>query len=158
MKISFYGDSLTAGIPGASYFEILKKRLPQHTLLNYGKINDTPLSLCHRVKTKGLLHPVDMAFIFVGVNDLLIERSRLFARIRRRWAHNDDEFRQHYRMLLDTLRLCAGRLICISPLFIGEDFDSIWQQRLGKRSGLIAGLVKEFSNADYLDLRSNFMH
>jgi lysophospholipase L1-like esterase len=156
MKIAFYGDSLTTGIPGASYFAILKRRLPEHTLLNYGKINDTPFSLYRRIQAAGLLHPLDMAFIFVGVNDLLIERSWLFSRIRRRWARTDDEFRQHYEMLLDRLSAYANRMICISPLFIGEDFDSMWQQRLGRRADLIARLTVEYPHARYLDLRSAF--
>src|SRR5690554_2811517 len=41
IKIAFYGDSLTAGIPGVSYFNILRQRLPEHELLNFGQPDDT---------------------------------------------------------------------------------------------------------------------
>src|SRR5262245_22440781 len=129
MEIAFYGDSLTVGIPGASYFSILKRRLPGYRLLNYARINDTPASLYHRVTKRNLLLSVDMAFVFLGVNDLLIERSRLFSYIRRRWARTDEAFCDHYGILLDAVCACAHRVITVSPLFIGEDFDSIWQQR-----------------------------
>lgn len=156
MRIAFFGDSITVGIPGASYVRILHQRLPQHTFGNYSKINATPLSLYHHVKDA--IRPADMAFIFVGVNDLLVERSWLFSHIRRQWAHNDDEFLDHYRLLLNTVAICTQKVIAISPLFIGEDFDSLWQEHLGKRSEIIAQVTTHFPNTVYLDVRSRFMH
>ncbi|MBZ0294691.1 MAG: hypothetical protein K8L99_19150 [Anaerolineae bacterium] len=157
MKIAFYGDSLTAGIPGASYVDKIRAALPQHTILNYGKINDTPLSLYRRIRSQHLDRALDVAFIFVGVNDLLIERSWLFSRLRQHWARSDDEFCQHYNLLLETVCSFARRVICISPLFIGEDFDSDWQQCLGQRAAMIARLTTAQAPAEYLDLRSLFI-
>ena len=49
-KIAFFGDSLTEGIPGASYFQILKDRLPNENLINFGKGGDTVISLYRRVR------------------------------------------------------------------------------------------------------------
>jgi lysophospholipase L1-like esterase len=155
VRIAFFGDSITVGIPGASYVRILQQRLPQHTFRNYSKINATPLSLYHHVKNA--IRPTDMAFVFLGVNDLLIGRSWLFSHIRQQWARNDNEFLDHYRLLLDTVAPCAQQVITVSPLFIGEDFDSLWQQRLGQRGDLIAQLGAQYPNARYLDVRSTFM-
>ncbi len=45
MKIAFFGDSLTKGIPGTAYFQLLRQNLPQHELLNFGKGGDTVASL-----------------------------------------------------------------------------------------------------------------
>ena len=157
MKIAFFGDSLTEGIPGASYVKKVKQSLPQHQVLNYGKINDTPLSLYQRIRSQKLDQPVDVAFIFVGVNDLLIERSQVFSRIRQQWARTDDEFRQHYSVLLTAICGFARRVLCVSPLFIGEDFGGYWQQRLSERAEMIARLTDAQSSAEYLDLRSIFM-
>lgn len=155
MQIAFYGDSITVGIPGASYVRILKEILPQHTFRNYSKINATPLSLYYHVKDS--LLPADIAFIFLGVNDLLTERSWLYSRLRRQWAHNDAEFIDHYRRLLEIVTACTQKVITIPPLFIGEDFDDLWQQRLGERGKLIEQLTKQYPNAHYLDVRSIFM-
>ena len=47
MRIAFFGDSLTSGVPGSSYFAILRDRFPDDTLLNFGKGNDTVVSLYH---------------------------------------------------------------------------------------------------------------
>ena len=71
MNIAFIGDSLTQGIPGSSYFVILYNELPQHRLLNLGKGNDTIVSLYRRVahmRFGGT--PFDVAFLWVGVNDV----------------------------------------------------------------------------------------
>ncbi len=43
-SIAFWGDSLTEGFPGASYFEILKQQLPEDKLINYGKGGDTVIA------------------------------------------------------------------------------------------------------------------
>jgi lysophospholipase L1-like esterase len=156
MKIAFYGDSLTAGIPGAAYFDILKQQLPGYSLYNYGKINDTTLSLYRRIKARRLLHPVNLAFIVIGVNDLLLERSWLFGRIRRHWAHGDEEFRQHYETLLRVVRPYAEYVITVPPLFIGEDFDGLWQQRCNRRADIVAQLTQEYPTTHYLDIRRYF--
>jgi hypothetical protein len=45
MRIAFFGDSLTSGVPGSSYVAILRERSPDDTLVNNGKGNDTVVSL-----------------------------------------------------------------------------------------------------------------
>lgn len=47
--IAFFGDSLTEGSPGVSYFDILKDKLPNENLLNFGKGGDTVISLYKRI-------------------------------------------------------------------------------------------------------------
>ena len=49
MQIAFLGDSLTEGWPGAAYFPLLQRRLPQHELLNLGRAGDTVVDLLRRV-------------------------------------------------------------------------------------------------------------
>src|SRR5450759_2789641 len=71
MQIAFLGDSLTEGWPGAAYFPLLQKRLPRHELLNLGRAGDTVVALLRRVTHRGL-DPVDLAFIWVGVNDAVM--------------------------------------------------------------------------------------
>ena len=77
MKIAFYGDSLTAGIPGVSFFNKLQAAVPQHTLMNFGKGGDTAQSLYRRIVKRRLLEPVDLAFLWIGTNDVLDQTSLL---------------------------------------------------------------------------------
>jgi lysophospholipase L1-like esterase len=155
-RIAFYGDSLTAGIPGVSYVKLIQQVLPQHKILNFGKINDTPLSLYRRIENQRLDQPVDVAFVFVGVNDLLVSRSWLFSRIRRQWARDDAEFRHHYTLLLKKIAGFAGQAICISPVFIGENFESEPQHQLGRRCAIIQSIASDQPRTEYLDIRTVF--
>jgi hypothetical protein len=68
MIVSFSGDSLTEGVPGASYFDVLKKRLPESELINLGEGGDTVLSLYKRITHLNLEKPIDIAFLWIGTN------------------------------------------------------------------------------------------
>ena len=70
MWIGFFGDSLASGMPGSSYVALLRRRLSGYTLLHYGKGNDTVISLHRRVKAVRLDRPLDLAFLWIGVNDV----------------------------------------------------------------------------------------
>ena len=71
MRIAFFGDSLTSGIPGCSYVALLRAQFPGDVLLNYGKGNDSVVSLCRRLTRMGFDEPFDIACLWVGVNDVL---------------------------------------------------------------------------------------
>ncbi|MBL8152970.1 MAG: hypothetical protein JNM70_02200 [Anaerolineae bacterium] len=140
-----------------SYYKLLKQRLPDQTLLNCGRFNDTAISLHRRIVTHRLLHSVDCSFVWVGVNDLLVRQSPLFSRFRRWWARDNDEFRIHYRALLDLLTPHASVLITISPALLGEDPDSEANAALAELGGIIGDLTASYPNAHFLDLHTVFM-
>jgi lysophospholipase L1-like esterase len=160
MKIVFYGDSLTEGVPGASFFALLRDKLPGHTLINYGRGGDTVISLHQRIVAEGLLEPADIAFVWVGVNDVLARLNPLSpilkTMLRQPWAKNPDEFRSHYRALLDAIQPYATHIVTVSPLLIGETLSNPWNQQLGVLSAIIEELSASYANVSYLDLRSIF--
>lgn len=157
IKIAFYGDSLTDGYPGVSYYKLLKQRLPDHALLNFGRFNDTAISLHRRIVTHRLLQPVDCSFVWVGINDLLVRQSALFSRFRRWWARDNDEFRIHYRALLDLLTPHTAALITVSPALLGEDPDSDLNAALAELGGIICDLTAGYPNAQFLDFHAVFL-
>jgi lysophospholipase L1-like esterase len=161
MIIAFYGDSLTEGTTGASYIDILAREFPDHTLLNLGKGGDTVISLLNRLLNLDHPEPSDIAFLWVGVNDVLVKTSYLYA-IRRRlyrqpWSKTLDEFEHHYRSLLDLLTPATGRLLTIPPLFIGEDVDNPWNRELGEAGKMIMTLSHQYKKTEFLDLRQIFI-
>jgi lysophospholipase L1-like esterase len=160
MKIVFYGDSLTEGVPGASFFALLREKLPGHTLINYGMGGDTVISLYQRIVTQGLLEPADIAFLWVGVNDVLARLSPLSpilkALLRQPWAKDPNEFRLHYRTLLDAVRPYAPRIVTVSPLLIGEVLDNPWNRQLDVLSAIVEDLSAAYTEVSYLNLRSLF--
>jgi len=67
MRIASFGDSLTSGMPGCSYVAILREQFPDDTLLNFGKGNDTVVSLYCRISAIQVDGPLDIAFLWIGV-------------------------------------------------------------------------------------------
>ncbi|MBN1976512.1 MAG: SGNH/GDSL hydrolase family protein [Anaerolineae bacterium] len=161
MKIAFIGDSLTSGIPGSSYFAILRERLPGHTLANLGRGNDTVVSLHRRIARQRLGNAqFDLAFLWVGVNDAGGEGSWLFraanALRRQPRAKNLDQFRTYYQRVLDLLCRHARRVIAVAPLLKGEEIDNEWNRQIDVLARVIRDLAAHYERVGYLDLRPTF--
>jgi lysophospholipase L1-like esterase len=156
-RIAFFGDSLTEGFPGASYFEILKKRLPGYKLFNYGKGGDTVISLYQRIKNLKLSDPFDIAFLWVGVNDVFVNIAPSYPIIktvnRQPWSREHEEFEHYYHLTLELLCQGANRIITVPPLFMGEDIDNRWNKEIEELSGIIEKASASYENVEHLDLR-----
>ncbi len=161
LKIAFCGDSLTEGFPGTAYFDLLKQKIPQHHLYNYGKGGDTVKSLLKRLDKTALDIPFDIIFLWIGVNDVLVDVSPLYPylkRLRRQpWAKSPDEFLQDYRYLLDLLIPKTELLFTVAPLFIGEDLANPWNQELEQLSEKIKSLSQVYGGVTFINLKDSFL-
>ncbi|MBN1217850.1 MAG: SGNH/GDSL hydrolase family protein [Anaerolineae bacterium] len=161
MKIAFYGDSLTEAILGVSYINCLQVFLPGHQFINYGKGGDTVVSLYQRIVQKKLDQPVDLSFLFVGVNDVFVHLSWNFpilkAVFRQPWAKDVNEFIGYYQKTLDLLTARASHVFAVSPLIIGEDVSNKWNKRLEALCEAIRKISADYKNVDYIDLRAKFI-
>jgi lysophospholipase L1-like esterase len=161
MKIACIGNSLTQGIPGVPYFDLLRGRLPQHRWVNLGKGNDTVISLYRRLaQTSFDDAPFDLAFLWVGVNDVSQESAWWFqlANTLRRQPRSKSlaEFRAYYQKTLDILTRHALRVIAVAPLLKGEDIDSVWNRQIDVLARTIAKLTAHYEAVAYLDPRPAF--
>lgn len=111
MKIVFFGDSLTWGGYGGSYFNELKLLLQEHELINAGEGGNTVLNLLRRLDDDVLSRAPDGAFVMVGGNDA-ISYSQPATRQYYRQVQKipdgvvtPDQFSQAYRDLLTRLHL-----------------------------------------------------
>jgi len=160
MKIAFFGDSLTEGIPGVPFFDFLRERLKEHTLYNYGRGGDTVLSLYRRMERLKLSEHFDIAFLWVGTNDVLVNITPVYPVVKRlvnqQWTRSEQEFAQYYRKSMNFLREKSMRIYTVPPLFIGEDLENEWNRRLGRLSGIISELTAGYEQAAYIDLRAVF--
>lgn len=157
MKILFCGDSLTEGIPGESFLDILWERMPEHELVNFGYGGDTVESLLWRVEGLDTSKRYDAAFIWVGANDIYVKVSWLYPAAKtlkgQPWAKDNSEFEKQYRKNLDILLEMTDRVVAISPLMIGEDPHSDFNREMGELAELVYRLTAEYEGVDYLDLR-----
>ena len=159
MKIAFYGDSLTEGIAEASYLAYLRKLEPEHELINYGRGGDTVISLYRRIIRQKLDQPVDLSFLFVGVNDIFVLLSwnypLLKAIFRQPWVKDVAEFTAYYQKTLALLTARASHVFAVSPLIIGEDVSNEWNKRVEALGEAIR--QTDYQNVDYIDLRADFI-
>jgi acyl-CoA thioesterase I len=65
-----FGDSLTEGVIGASYIDMLCERLPGARIVNAGINGDTTLNLLRRVERDVVPWHPDLIVLFVGLNDV----------------------------------------------------------------------------------------
>jgi lysophospholipase L1-like esterase len=160
MRIAFFGDSLTSGVPGSSFFAILRERFPDDTLLNLGKGNDTVVSLYRRISAMQFDKPLDIAFLWIGVNDVS-QTDRWPYRafntlLAQRRARDMDEFRAYYRATLNLLCHNARRVIVAPPALKGETLENRWNRRLADLAMLIQDVTANCVRAEFLDLRTIF--
>lgn len=164
MRIALIGDSLTEGIPGSSYAARLRDRLPHDTIVNLGLRNDTVVSLYHRLQRHRFDSSFDLAFIWVGVNDVVRApwpsmswTYRLAAMlVGKPRARDAEAFHECYHALLDLVSHHAAHVVAVSPLFKGEDLTNPWNRKLDALGWLIEGITSRRASVSYLDLRAIF--
>lgn len=159
MRIGFFGDSLTEGLPGVSYVDILRERFPSDELENYGRGGDSVIGTYERIVSIDVEGPFDLAFVWTGVNDVLANISRVSPVTRtvlgEPWTRSRQEFAERYRAVLTMLSQIATRIVAVAPLFIGEDLTNEWNRELGERSRTIETLASAFEHVEFLDLRKH---
>jgi lysophospholipase L1-like esterase len=157
MRIGFLGDSLTEGLPGVPYVDILQERFPSDELVNFGRAGDSVIGTLQRVRSLRSEKPFDLAFVWTGVNDVLARISWASPTTRRLtgkpWADSRDEFIAQYRALLEALSPRTTRIVAVAPLFIGEDLSNPWNQELDVRAREMESLCADFARVEFLNLR-----
>jgi len=161
MDIIFFGDSLTEGVPGASYYNILKEKLPEHNLVNCGKGGDTVISLYRRIKKMNISKTYDIAFIWIGTNDVLVNVSNKYPLLKKilnqPCIQNIEEFRKYYLNIIETVSANAKKIFTVSPLLIGENTHNKWNEELRRLCEEIKDLSSKIKNVEYIDLRKDFI-
>ena len=156
MKIGFFGDSLTQALPGVNYVDRVRAMLPDDTIHNYGKAGDTVITVDRRIRQIKIDEPLDIAVIWIGVNEVLRDVSPLYPFYNRLMGvprtQSAEEFRAVYTELLDYLGGRATRLIAAPPVFIGEDLDNSYCRRLAKLAAIEKELIEARADADFVDL------
>jgi hypothetical protein len=156
MQIAFIGDSLTAGKPGVSYFKILQCELPQDELVNMGRGNETVPSLRKRLYRTGFPGHFDLAFLWIGVNDVTSKVNPVMRLLGFRPAKDMAEFQTCYREILDLVTRQATRVMLVPPVLKGEDLQSQWNWQMDSISRLIRRLASTYAGTGFLDLRETF--
>jgi lysophospholipase L1-like esterase len=114
------------------------------------------VSLYQRLVRLQIPQPLDLAFLWVGVNDLptkdtwLSRAANTLAGQRR--SRDLDEFREYYEATLEHLCRIGKRVIAVSPALRGEDINNRWNHQLQTVATLIKESAPQHERAEYLDL------
>ncbi|WP_404350137.1 GDSL-type esterase/lipase family protein [Sutcliffiella horikoshii] len=152
MKIACIGDSLTEGRPGVSFFNILKKKYPDIKFVNLGKAGETVKSLHTRLSKNKLDQDYDLAFLWIGVNDIY---SRLLKVQAQPITRNSEEFREFYEHVLELVMQSSKKVVLVSPALIGENINSS-NRGLLNLSMIIKEISLEHKNTTFIDLHEAF--
>jgi lysophospholipase L1-like esterase len=157
MRVVFFGDSLTVGRPGVSYFRLLQQANTGRSLVNRGKGGDSVIGLYRRLARTPDACDADMAFVWIGANDVFPQVSWTFPWVRRLlrqpWSRDRATFEAYYRRLLDLLSPRAQRVVAVAPLMLGELPENEWNRQLAALSESVRLIASEYANVEYLDLR-----
>lgn len=160
MTIAFLGDSITYGVPGVSYFDMLKFEHPKLDLINYGKGGDTVYSLYKRIKKIDLTR-CDQVVLFIGVNDLFLQTSLSMKIVKTlknvKFSRTNEEFRQRYIELVEFILKQVDTVYVIPPLLLGEDLSSDWNKRLGELIEIVNETVERFDTVKLIPVFKQYV-
>lgn len=152
MKIACIGDSLTEGRPGVSFFNLLKKEYPNIKFVNLGKAGETVKSLHTRLSKNKLDQDFDLAFLWIGVNDIY---SKLLKVQAQPITRNSEEFREYYEHVLELVLQSSKEVAVVSPALIGENINAS-NRGLLNLSIIMEDISKEHNHVKFIDLHRVF--
>jgi lysophospholipase L1-like esterase len=158
-----FGDSLTEGVIGASYVDILRDHLPAAIrVINAGINGDTTLNLLRRFKRDVIPYHPDLVVIHVGLNDLSTvygwPSSQAYYRfLKRVWiALTPALFARAYQRLIAELRQHTNAQLALCTLTtVGEQPNDPFQAYIDTYSTIIRALAEREQLA-LIDLRRAF--
>lgn len=154
MQIGLYGDSLTEGRPGVSFYNILSEQFPNDTLYNLGKPGETVISLTNRISNQKQNDVFDISFLWIGVNDIYAKLLKVKANP---IASNQEEFQERYKILLEKILNQSKKVIVVSPTIIGENINNEWNKQIYEFGTVISALSQQYENVVYLNLYKEFI-
>ncbi|WP_137790597.1 SGNH/GDSL hydrolase family protein [Bacillus sp. E(2018)] len=152
MRIGLIGDSLTEGRPGVSFYRLLQKHYPHMTFVNLGKPGESVKSLNTRL-TKKTLETFDIAFLWIGVNDVY---SKLLSVQAQPVAKDHEEFKEYYQKVLECVLSCSKIVITVTPAVVGEDLNNVSNQEIKQINSLITSIAYKHGNVSTLNLHNVF--
>jgi len=152
----FFGDSITAGKPGASYVDYT---ITSEGKKNFGLGGDTVYGLQERIKKLKFPRKNCNVVLEIGTNDILLPFLQKYSlswykvvnNIYRRGSKpiiEEDDFRDAYKTILGFFMEC--RMICISIPCIGENYNSSLNNKVNDYNLVIKDLCSK-NKAKYVD-------
>lgn len=158
-----FGDSITEGVIGASYVELLRAGLPGTQVVNAGVNGDTVVHLLRRVERDVIALDPDVVVIMVGLNDLTtvygLRSSKAYYHALKNLhsAIRPARFIRAYRQLIARLRERTSAQIALCTITtVGEDPADPVQTLVDGYSTIIRALAQQ-ERLPLIDVRAAFL-
>jgi|SRR5690625_2251850 len=155
MKIALIGDSLTEGRPGVSFFNILKEKFPNVAFMNLGKPGETVQSLHSRLLKMKMDPDYDLAFLWIGVNDVY---SKLLKVQAQPVVKNMNEFKEYYEKVLELVVESSKKVVTIGPAIVSENPEHESKHEIKEINRIIESITRNYENTSFTDMRSVFIN
>lgn len=157
-----FGDSLTEGVLGAAYVDLLRARLPDAQLINAGINGDTTLNLLRRLERDVVPHRPDRVIVLVGLNDLATAYGEPLSRgyyhtVKRVHVRlTPARFARSYRRLIAALRARTdARLALCTLTTLSEQPEHPTHAYIDAYSTVVRALAAQ-ERLDLIDVRAAF--
>ena len=155
MLIAFLGDSLTEGWPGAAYFPLLDRRLPQHGLLNRGRAGDTVADLLSRMRHQGSSRSTPPSSGSAPTTPSWAPGTPSEAGSGWSWPERLARLAGDYEELLEWTEARAPRIVVVRPLVL-EAEGSLWEERAAEVGEAISRIAAGAQLLPRVDLHPAF--
>ncbi|WP_227395966.1 SGNH/GDSL hydrolase family protein [Jeotgalibacillus aurantiacus] len=152
MKIALIGDSLTEGRPGVSFIKFLKETFPTVTFDNLGKPGESVKSLHSRLLKTKLDSDCDLAFVWIGVNDVYTKLLKVQAQP---VTKNHEEFKDLYEEILNIVLGSSKNIVAVSPALVGET-NNLANKEIKELTAIIESIVNRTANTSFVNIYSVF--
>lgn len=161
MKVAFFGDSITEGVPGVSFVDIVQKTLPDIELVNFGKGGDTVSSLKRRIQKIEDLRTFDVFVLYIGTNDVFgrinVKHKFLKLTMNQLPTKNPTTFKASYRKLIQYLLKYNKKILILPPLLVGEELNNQWNKQVETLANIVEEQAKFFTSITFIDMRNIFV-
>lgn len=155
MKIALIGDSLTEGRPGVAFSNILKEQFPNITFINLGKPGESVISLFNRLMKTKLESDYDLAFLWIGVNDVY---SKMLTVQAQPVAKDHDEFKDYYSKVLNLIMESSKKVVTVTPAIVGENIENASNNEIKELNKLIQSISAKHENVYFMNLNAIFLN
>ncbi|MBS4197112.1 SGNH/GDSL hydrolase family protein [Lederbergia citri] len=155
MKVALIGDSLTEGRPGVSFAHILQQKYENIGFQNLGKPGETVKSLNKRLTETKIEESYDLTFLWIGVNDVF---SKLLKVQAQPVVQNNEEFKECYENVLESVLHFSKQVVAVSPSLVGENPKNTTNNKLQEFTDMIQALVRKYPNVSFINMQSVFLN
>ena len=162
-NLLFIGDSITEGIVGVNFVDLISDQYSKFEISNMGLGGDTLMGVSNRLYKAFEEKHYDLVVFSAGHNDIVLPYMKQRGPQKRKFVENIlnsgieitqtlDAFRYKFEEIIEFIEINHSKIVILTLSVLGENLDS----ELNKKRRDINQLIREFKNISILDIAQIF--